>query len=100
MLAQALLSLATGALGAQFSGIGLRELLRGGLIALASTVYMLALSPGGMSGVSLVALALGVEPAFVTFHNLFRVILILLAGPVVFRWTRRRRGAGAPPADR
>ena len=99
-------------IGAQFSGIGLRELLRGGLIALASTVYMLALSlafawalapltgiafpalflalsPGGMSGVSLVALALGVEPAFVTFHNLFRVILILLAGPLIFRWTRR-----------
>lgn len=46
------------------------------------------------------ALALGVEPAFVTFHNLFRVILILLAGPVVFRWTRRRPGAGVPPADR
>ena len=42
----------------------------------------------------------GAEPAFVTFHNLFRVILILLAGPVVFRWTRRRPGAGARPADR
>jgi len=110
-------------IGAQFSGIGLRELLRGGLIALASTVYMLALSllfawalaplagvafpalflalsPGGMSGVSLVALALGVEPAFVTFHNVFRVFLILLAGPLVFRWTRRRPAAGARPADR
>ncbi len=110
-------------IGAQFSGIGLRELLRGGLIALLSTVYMLglslafawalapltgiafpalflALSPGGMSGVSLVALALGVEPAFVTFHNLFRVFLILLAGPMVFRWTRRRRAAGARRADR
>ncbi|MGH8737654.1 MAG: AbrB family transcriptional regulator, partial [Burkholderiales bacterium] len=99
-------------IGAQFSGIGLRELLRGGLIALLSTLYMLALSlvfawalvpfsgvpfpalflalaPGGMSGVSLVALALGVEPAFVTFHNVFRVFLILLAGPLVFRWARR-----------
>jgi len=101
-------------IGAQFSGIGLRELLHGGLIALLSTVYMLALSlalawllapltgvafpalflalsPGGMSGVSLVALALGVEPAFVTFHNVFRVFLILLAGPLVFRWARPKR---------
>jgi len=109
-------------IGAQFSGIGLRELLRGGLIALASTVYMLALSlafawllapltgvafpalflalsPGGMSGVSLVALALGVEPAFVTFHNVFRVFLILLAGPLVFRWARRRPAAAARRAD-
>jgi uncharacterized protein len=99
-------------IGAQFSGIGPRELLRGGLIALLCTVYMLALSllfawtlapltgvafpalllalsPGGMSGVSLVALALGVEPAFVTVHNVFRVFLILLAGPLVFRWARR-----------
>ncbi len=99
-------------IGAQFSGIGPRELLRSGLIALLSTVYMLALSllfawtlapltgvafpalllalsPGGMSGVSLVALALGVEPAFVTVHNVFRVFLILLAGPLVFRWARR-----------
>jgi len=110
-------------IGAQFSGIGLRELLRGGLIALVSTLYMLALSlafawllaplsgvsfpalflalsPGGMSGVSIVALALGVEPAFVTLHNVFRVFLILLAGPLVFRWTRRTPAAAAPPADR
>jgi uncharacterized protein len=45
----------------------------------------LALSPGGLSGVSLVALALGIEPAFVTAHNLLRILLILLAGPLVFR---------------
>ena len=70
------------------------------LTGVAFPALFLALSPGGMSGVSLVALALGVEPAFVTFHNVFRVFLILLAGPVVFRWARRRHGAGACPADR
>lgn len=95
-------------IGAQFSGVAMSELGRGFLIALTSTVFMLALSgcfsvvlheitgldlaalmlafaPGGMSGISLIALALGIEPAFVTVHNMVRVLLILLVGPLLFR---------------
>ena len=95
-------------IGADFRGVKPRELARGMLISLVGTLGMLclsllfslavwaltgmpldalflALSPGGLSGVSLVALALGIEPAFVTAHNLLRIMIILLAGPLVFR---------------
>lgn len=100
-------------IGADFAGVKPRELARGMMISLVATLGMLslslmfslavreltgmpldalflALSPGGLSGVSLVALALGIEPAFVAAHNLLRVLLILIAGPLVFRMIDRR----------
>lgn len=95
-------------IGAGFAGATLRELRQSILISLAATGGMLGLSlafslalravtgipvetlflafsPGGLSGVSLIALALGIEPAFVTAHNVLRVLLILFAGPLIFR---------------
>lgn len=97
--------------GAQFAGATFSELRRGFLLALTSTTAMLALSllfsvivsrltdlpltalflaysPGGMSGISLIALALHIEPAFVTLHNMLRVLIILIAGPAVFKARR------------
>ncbi|MES1927077.1 AbrB family transcriptional regulator [Salinisphaera sp. T31B1] len=94
-------------IGAQFAGATLAELRRGFLLSLISTLFMLALtgvfavavhalsglpidalllafSPGGMSGISLIALALNIEPAFVTVHNMTRVLVILVAGPALF----------------
>lgn len=98
-------------IGADFAGVQLRELARGMAMSLAATVWMLvlslafslalrpltgmpldalflALSPGGISGVSMIALALGIQPAFVTAHSLLRLLLILFAGPLVFRLTK------------
>jgi membrane AbrB-like protein len=95
-------------IGADFAGVTLDELAHGMLLSLVATLGMLALSllfslalrpltgqpldalflafsPGGLTGISLVALALGIEPAFVTTHNVLRVLLILVAGPLVFR---------------
>lgn len=94
-------------IGAQFAGASFAELRRGLALSLTSTLAMLAVSagfaftlhtltgldlealflafsPGGMSGISLIALALGIEPAFVTVHNMLRVLIILIAGPAVF----------------
>lgn len=51
----------------------------------------LAFAPGGLSGIALIALALGINPAFVTVHNVVRVCVILVAGPLLFRLTDRRR---------
>lgn len=99
--------------GAQFAGATFAELRRGFLLALISTAAMLALSllfslivgrlidlpltalflaysPGGMSGISLIALALHIEPAFVTLHNMVRVLIILVAGPYAFKARRAR----------
>ena len=95
-------------IGTDFAGVRPVELARGLATATAATAFMLLLSvafsvvlmpltgmpfdalllafaPGGLSGVSLIALALGIQPAFVTTHTLLRVLLILLGGPLVFR---------------
>lgn len=100
-------------IGTDFAGVRLVQLARGLLVAAAATLFMLSLSvlfsivlmpltgmpfdalllafaPGGLSGVSLIALALGIEPAFVTTHTLLRVLLILLGGPLLFRLVKRR----------
>jgi len=49
------------------------------------TAMFLAFAPGGLSGISLIALALGINPAFVTVHNVVRVCVILVAAPLLFR---------------
>lgn len=100
-------------IGADFAGVRPRELLRGMALSLIATSWMLALSavfslalvpltglpfatlflalsPGGLSGVSLIAVALGIEPAFVTAHNLLRILVIMFAGPLVFRLIKPR----------
>jgi len=95
-------------IGSDFAGVKIRELVHGMALACLVTLWMLALSlifslalqpltglpvdtlflafsPGGLTGISLVALALEIDPAFVTAHNLLRVVLILFASPLVFK---------------
>ncbi len=99
-------------IGCDFVGVRLRELARGVVLSFLVTLWMLVLSllfslalrpltgfsldtlllafsPGGLTGISLVALALKIDPAFVTAHNMLRVVLILFAGPLVFRALNR-----------
>ncbi len=94
--------------GARFSGISVREVLATLGHGLVITALMLALSaafaamihplagiallplliayvPGGVAEMALVALALGIDPAFVTTHHVVRILLVvgfagLLAG--------------------
>ena len=49
---------------------------------------LLAYMPGGAPELSLVALSLGIEPAFVTSHHLLRISVLLLAMPVLFARVR------------
>jgi len=42
----------------------------------------LAISPGGVSELSLIAVALGYEVAFITLHHLFRMAVVLFAMPI------------------
>ncbi len=53
----------------------------------------LALAPGGLAEMSLIALALGVDTAFVSSMHLLRIGLIVLAAPLVFRLFGRRPSA-------
>ena len=46
---------------------------------------VLAYSPGGLAEMSLIALSLGIETAFVATHHIVRIGLIVIAAPLVFR---------------
>lgn len=51
---------------------------------------LLAYVPGGAPELSLVALSLGIEPAFVTSHHLLRISVLVLAMPLLFACIRKR----------
>lgn len=51
---------------------------------------VLSYAPGGFAEMSLIGLALGVEIAMVATHHLFRLFLIILTGPFIFRFGLRR----------
>ncbi|EAR51892.1 possible AbrB protein [Oceanicola granulosus HTCC2516] len=56
---------------------------------------LLAYSPGGLAEMSLVALAMNADIAYVASHHLFRISIIVLMAPLLFGVLRRRgRGAG------
>jgi uncharacterized protein len=58
---------------------------------------VLSYAPGGFAEMSLIGLALGIEIAMVATHHLFRLFLILLASPVIFRlWLRREEAEPSP----
>lgn len=78
-------------------GVGFAWLLFG-ISGLDPTQVVLAYAPGGLAEMSLVALALGAEVAFVATHHVWRIGLIVIAAPLVFRLTpmhstRRERQA-------
>ena len=95
------------AIGARFSGVPVRRVLGLMATALVSTVLMLAATvsfalalapltgidwrpivlayaPGGLAEMSLIALSLGIETAFVATHHVIRIGLIVMAAPLVF----------------
>jgi uncharacterized protein len=99
-------------IGCRFVGSSTGEILRILVLTLGSTVILLALtvvfaygvsrlsnhgltpvilaySPGGLAEMSLVALALGIEVAFVAAHHIIRVTFVLACAGPVFAWLRR-----------
>lgn len=56
---------------------------------------ILAYSPGGLAEMSLIAVALNVEVAFVAAFHVIRVFLVMIAAPVLFGWF----GLGGRPPD-
>lgn len=114
--AVAIAQIAVGAaIGCRFAGVAPRVVARvlvlalGSLVALAVVtvgtalavsaltgfdplVLVLAFSPGGMAEMSLVALALGLDPALVTTHHVVRIFLVVLLIPLAFKLARRIAG--------
>jgi len=62
-------------------------------MALPAAAIALALAPGGLAEMALVALALGIETAFVSTMHIVRIALVVTFAPLFFRMALRR-----PPA--
>lgn len=99
-------------LGCRFRGIPVSALIPAAGLSLGATVIMLALAvalslgvqavtgqsaeqvllayaPGGLTEMSLVALALHAEVAFVALHHVVRILLVIVSAPLLFRLWRR-----------
>jgi uncharacterized protein len=51
---------------------------------------LLAFAPGGLAEMSLIALSLNVDAAYVSSHHIVRIFIIVLIAPAVFRLLSRR----------
>lgn len=52
---------------------------------------LLGFAPGGLAEMSLVAIALGADAAFVATHHIVRIVLVVLCAPLLFRGLAARR---------
>jgi len=55
-------------------------------------VALLAVAPGGIAEMAVLAAVLGVDPVFVTFHQAFRSIMLHTLAPFVLGWLQARGG--------
>ncbi len=69
----------------------------GALAGFPFTSLILAFSPGGLTEMSLIALALDIDTAFVATHHIARISIIVMVVPLVFRLLVRWRLIGPPP---
>jgi hypothetical protein len=99
-------------LGCRFAGISARSLVPAAALSLGATLVMLGLAlgfalvlqgatgqdadqillayaPGGLTEMSLVALALNAEAAFVAAHHVVRILLVIVAAPLLLRFRGR-----------
>jgi len=53
---------------------------------------LLALSPGGMTEMGLIALAINADVAFVALHHVVRILFIIVLAPMAFRLLAQRPG--------
>lgn len=104
-------------IGARFAGIRIAEVLRAMMLAIGGTALLLlvtaafatglhsltglresalllAFSPGGVAEMSLVALALGIDAAYVATHHVVRIIIIAVTAPIFFRLMQWRQDRG------
>lgn len=106
-------------IGCRFAGTARAEVLRTIVMSIGSTAILLlvtalfaalvvaasgaplesavlAYAPGGLAEMSLVALALGVDVAFVATHHVVRIVYVVIAAPLAYRWVS---GEGRPPVS-
>lgn len=59
------------------------------MLGIDRSLVLLAFAPGGLSEMSLVALAMQAEVAFVALHHVVRIVLVIALAPLMLRWWRR-----------
>lgn len=100
-------------IGCRFVGVARREIYRTILMSVGSTAILLSITavfafvlyeigaapfqsavlayaPGGLAEMSLVALALGTDVAFVATHHVIRIVYVVIAAPLAFRYFFKR----------
>jgi membrane AbrB-like protein len=65
------------------------------LTGLPTEALVLAFAPGGLAEMSLIAIAVSADAAFVATHHVVRIFLIVVCAPLVFRLLRGRNGGQA-----
>jgi len=66
-------------------------LLLGAMTQLDPKMVVLAYAPGGLAEMSLVALALGADVAFVATHHVIRIAYVVIFAPMLFKFTGIRK---------
>ncbi len=61
---------------------------------LSTGALVLAFAPGGLAEMSLIALALSMDAAFVATHHIVRIFLVVVLAPLAFRALGRRAAPG------
>lgn len=97
------------AIGCRFVGVSVRKVSNTLALASANTIFLiaasalvawafatafeapfaalwLALAPGGLAEMLLVGTALGIDPAFVAAHHLFRVATVIMGAPLIYKF--------------
>jgi membrane AbrB-like protein len=101
-------------LGCRFLGIAPRLLARAGVLSLGATLLtlglafgaalamsrlasvgldqgLLALAPGGLTEMGLIALAINADVAFVALHHVVRILIVIVVAPLLLRVVAARR---------
>ncbi|WP_043527167.1 AbrB family transcriptional regulator [Litchfieldella xinjiangensis] len=60
------------------------------LLGVPRDVALLALAPGGIGEMAILAVALDLDPVFVAFHHLLRMVTLMFVAPFWARYLRRR----------
>lgn len=63
-------------------------------------IVLLAYAPGGLAEMSLVALALNADVAYVATHHMIRIMMVVLAAPLIFKLIARHAGPAPPGRDK
>lgn len=107
-------------MGCRFMGLPLRRVLRAIALSFGATTIMLAIAlgcavtfhrtfgqtteqvllayaPGGLTEMSLVALSMGADVAYIATHHMMRVIALLAVAPALLGWIAKRMGYTTKP---